>query len=198
MGKKTSPFAFRHFIVHHDRCSMKIGTDAVLLGAWTRVAGAKTMLDIGTGSGILALMLAQRASPEARIDALEIAQPDFLQANENARHSPWPEKIKVHPTSIQAYRTKTKYDLIVCNPPYFINSLLPASPSRKLARHTTSLSNSDLLSAVKRLLSDQAHSLLFSPLLRAFNLNPWQKDPVCIAHDVLHSFRESKSHRNGG
>ena len=153
MKKESGPFRFKQFIVHHDRCAMKVGTDAVLLGAWTNVAGAKTILDIGTGSGILSLMLAQRTPSNTKIDAVEIEQSDFLQATENARHSPWPEKINVHHTSIQTYQTQTQYDLIICNPPFFVNSLLPPSPSRKQARHTGALSNGDLLAAVKRLLS---------------------------------------------
>jgi tRNA1Val (adenine37-N6)-methyltransferase len=153
MEKERGPFAFKQFVIHHDRCAMKVGTDAVLLGAWTNVAGVKTILDIGTGSGILALMLAQRTPPTTRIDAVEIAQPDFVQATENTRNSPWPEKIKLHHTPIQTYRTETKYDLIVCNPPYFINSLLPSNPSRKQARHTGSLSSRDLLAAAKGHLS---------------------------------------------
>jgi len=153
MKKESGTFRFRQFIVHHDRCAMKVGTDAVLLGAWTSVAGAKTILDVGTGSGILSLMLAQRTPAETRIDAVEIEQPDFLQATENARQSPWAEKINVHHTSIQSYQTEKQYDLIICNPPFFVNSLLPPSPSRKQARHTGSLSNRDLLAAVIRLLS---------------------------------------------
>src|SRR5258706_14565711 len=105
MEKERGPFAFKQFIVHHDQCAMKVGTDAVLLGAWTSVTGVKTILDIGTGSGILALMLAQRTSSNARIDAVEIARSDFLQAVENAQHSLWREKINVHHTSIQSYLT---------------------------------------------------------------------------------------------
>ena len=153
MKKESGPFRFKQFTVHHDRCAMKVGTDAVLLGAWTRVAGAKMILDIGTGSGILSLMLAQRTHSSTRIDAVEIEQSDFLQATENARNSPWPEKINVHHTSIQSYQTETQFDLIICNPPFFVNGLLPPSPSRKKARHAGSLSNRELLVAVKRLLS---------------------------------------------
>src|SRR6266850_1577807 len=152
MKKERGPFTFKQFIVHHDRCAMKVGTDAVLLGAWAGAAGAKTILDIGTGSGIIALMLAQRTPSYARIDAVEIEQSDFLQASENAQNSPWPEKIIVHHTSIQEYQTDSQYDLIICNPPYFINSLLPPSPFRKQARHAALLPNRDLLTAVKRLL----------------------------------------------
>jgi len=153
MKKDNGPFRFKEFTVHHDRCAMKVGTDAVLLGAWTNVAGARTILDIGTGSGILSLMLAQRTPSNTRIDAVEIEQSDFLQAEENARNSPWPEKITVHNTSIQSYQTELQFDLIICNPPFFANSLLPPSPSRKQARHAGSLSSRDLLASVKRLLS---------------------------------------------
>ena len=169
MKKERGPFTFKQFIVHHDQCAMKVGTDAVLLGAWASVAGAKTILDIGTGSGILALMLAQRTPSNTRIDAVEIAHPDFLQATKNVLRSPWPKKITVHRAPIQLYQTDTKYDQIVCNPPYFIDSLLPPSPSRKQARHTGSLSSRDLLAAVKRLLSNDGTFSVILPTVEGIH-----------------------------
>jgi len=151
--ERGHPFTFKQFVIRDDRCAMKVGTDAVLLGAWASTAGAETILDIGTGSGILALMLAQRTRSNTRIDAVEIAQSDFIQATENAGNSPWWEKINMHHVAIQSYRTNTAYDLIVCNPPYFINSLVPPTLSRERARHAGSLSSRELLAAVKGNLS---------------------------------------------
>jgi len=151
--EKGRPFTFKEFVIRDDWCAMKVGTDAVLLGAWASTAGVETILDIGTGSGILALMLAQRTSSNTRIDAVEIAQPDFFQAMENARNSPWREKINLHHVEIQSYQSNTAYDLIVCNPPYFINSLRPPTLSRERARHAGTLSSRELLAAVKGHLS---------------------------------------------
>ncbi len=153
MDRTYPPFRFKQFEIRHERCTMKVGTDAVLLGAWVTVSGAKRLLDVGTGSGVLALMLAQRTSKEVKIDAVEISHDDFVQAEENAANSDWQEKITNHHTSIQEYVSEIRYDLIVSNPPYFMKSLLPASNRRKQARHTLSLSYDELVIAAKRLLS---------------------------------------------
>ena len=148
MSREKKPFRFKQFVVRHDR-SMKVGTDAVLLGAWADVRNANALLDVGTGSGIIALMLAQRTLPEARIEAIEIDKISYGEASENITHSPWPEKIKVLHTSLQEFHPDMKFDHMVSNPPYFIGSLLPASPAREHARHTSSLSYPALLTSVK-------------------------------------------------
>jgi tRNA1Val (adenine37-N6)-methyltransferase len=132
---------------------MKVGTDAVLLGAWATTPGATSILDVGTGSGVIALMLAQRTARDVIIDGIEPAAVDFAQAVENVAMSNWPVRINMVNTTIQNYFPDKKYDLIVSNPPFFINSLQPPSVSRTMARHTASLSHSDLLHNVQRLLS---------------------------------------------
>jgi len=132
---------------------MKVGTDAVLLGAWVNIHKAMHMLDIGTGSGTIALMLAQRSGELAEIDAVEIEEADALQADENFNNSPWAQKIHLHHTSIQNFFPEKKYDLIISNPPYFINSQSPPDSKRHLARHTISLSYQDLINSVVRLLT---------------------------------------------
>lgn len=152
MTKSGTHFQFKQFTVHHDRCTMKVGTDGVLLGAWANIEKAQSILDIGTGSGVIALMLAQRSSPETYIDAVEVEEQDAVQAQENVTASPWPKKIHIHHSSIQQFSPEKKYDAIVSNPPYFINSQQPPDARRTLARHTLSLSHHDLLLAVKRLL----------------------------------------------
>lgn len=147
------PFRFKHFTVAHDRSTHKVGTDGVLLGSWVDIrATDQNFLDIGTGSGVIALMLAQRAGNSARIDALEIHPHDAQQARENVARSPWPEKIAVHTVAAQNFETKTRYDLIVSNPPFFVNSLLPPDQKRTTARHTLDLSFVDLLFTVTRLI----------------------------------------------
>lgn len=131
---------------------MKVGTDGVLLGAWASVQNAKRILDVGTGSGLIALMLAQRTQPPVHIDAIDISKEDCEVAHENIMQSPWSEKINVHHASLQAFSSE-KYDLIVTNPPYFINSYKPPTEKRMQARHTETLSQHDLLQHSKRLLS---------------------------------------------
>src|SRR5690349_11091056 len=113
------PFSFKKFIVHDDQCQMKVGTDGVLVGAWVDVSGVSRVLDIGTGSGLIALMVAQRTPNEVIIDAVENLEPDARQAKENADRSPWSQRIHVHCSTIQNFSRAKYYDLIVSNPPYF-------------------------------------------------------------------------------
>lgn len=133
---------------------MKVGTDAVLLGAWVNIDEALHMLDIGTGNGTIALMLAQRSDESAEVDAVEIENTDALQAYENFKRSPWPDKIHLHHTSIQKFFPEKKYDLIVSNPPYFNNSQSPPDSKRHQARHTIALTYPELLTSVGRLLTE--------------------------------------------
>jgi tRNA1Val (adenine37-N6)-methyltransferase len=154
MSKSGTHFHFKQFSVRHDHCSMKVGTDGVLLGAWADVTGAENILDIGTGSGVIALMLAQRSDGNVQIDAIEVESDDAEQAKENAAHSPWPEKINIHHTSLQQFNTGVRYDLIVSNPPFFINSHKPPGERRTQTRHTTSLDYDTLLQHTSRLLND--------------------------------------------
>lgn len=148
------PFRFKQFTVAHDRSTHKVGTDGVLLGSWVDIrADDKHFLDIGAGSGVIALMLAQRTGSAVRVDALEIHEHDAEQAKENVARSPWPEKISVHTIAAQNFETETRYDLIVSNPPYFVNSLLPPDRKRTTARHALDLSFDDLLFTVTRLIT---------------------------------------------
>ncbi len=133
---------------------MKVGTDGVLLGAWADAEHAKTILDIGTGTGVIALMLAQRTGNDSHIDAVEIEESAFDQARENLLQSPWPEKISIYHTSIQNFQAGDNYDLIISNPPYFQNSQKPPDSKRLLTRHTDKLSFTDLITSVKRLLTN--------------------------------------------
>ncbi|MBN8577548.1 MAG: methyltransferase [Cytophagales bacterium] len=148
--KKT--FRFKQFNIHHHRATMKVGTDGVILGAWATTDKATRILDIGTGTGLIALMLAQRTLPTVHIDAIEISADDCAVAYENVKQSPWPEKVNVHHVALQEYFSKP-YDLIVSNPPFFINSYKPPTEKRTQARHSEMLSQQDLLFHSKRLLS---------------------------------------------
>ncbi|MBA4144975.1 MAG: hypothetical protein C0523_04370 [Cytophaga sp.] len=149
----SKPFQFKQFSLRDDQCAMKIGTDGVLLGAWVNVDHAKTVLDIGAGSGLIALMIAQRSKVAEQIMAVELGKEDAQQATENALASPWPSRIQVHQSRIQDFRSDHSFHLIVSNPPFFNNSLLPPSGKRKAARHTESLSYQDLLASAERLIT---------------------------------------------
>lgn len=178
----SAPFHFRQFRVDQNRSTHKVGTDGVLLGAWVRIKEEDShILDVGTGSGLIALMLAQRTGTAIRIDGVEIEEDDAKQATENVRQSPWPEKISIHPAAVQQFFPEKKYDLIISNPPYFVNSLLPPEKKRSQARHTHQLSFEDLLMAASRLLTKQgrlavilpyAEGLKFIDLARSFYLIP--------------------------
>ncbi len=148
----SQEFVFKQFKILQDKCAMKVGTDAVLLGSWVNASNAKTILDIGTGTGIIALMLAQKS--DATIDAIDIDKNAFLQASENIAGCKWKERIQIHHISLQQYSTDSpKYDLIVSNPPYFVDSSKASEESRTNARHTDQLPFSDLLNGVLNLLN---------------------------------------------
>ena len=139
-------FSFKQFNVDDEGCTMKVGTDAVLLGAIADCASVKSILDIGTGSGIIALMLAQRS--QATIDAIEIDENSFLKAKQNFANSPWPNRLTALHTSLQDFsKTINKtYDLIISNPPFFSNSFQPQMERKRISKHDASLNFADLIS----------------------------------------------------
>lgn len=143
-------FRFKQFLIRQETAAMKVGTDGVLLGAWADVENAKSVLDIGTGSGVIALMIAQRCN--AQVQAVEIDTSSALQARHNFEKSPWENRLSVETVSLQEYSkvSSVKFDLIVSNPPYFNKSLKSPSPDRTLTRHTDELSNTDLLLGVSK------------------------------------------------
>jgi tRNA1Val (adenine37-N6)-methyltransferase len=145
-------FVFKQFIVKQNKCAMKVGTDAVLVGAWAEMPKDGSVLDIGTGTGIIAMMAAQRS--QAFVDALEIDIDSYIQAVENTSNCKWRDRIVIHLMSLQQYtiRSERKYDAIISNPPYFSNSLQASSESRTKARHTCTLKFEELLSGVATLL----------------------------------------------
>ena len=112
----NSVFKFKKFAVNQDQCGMKVGTDGVLLGAWAR--GGNRVLDIGTGTGVIALMLAQRF-PKAKITAIDIAEEACRQAKENVSASPFAHQVQVEHTSLQEFESAERFDCIVSNPPFF-------------------------------------------------------------------------------
>ena len=158
-------FNFKKFSVAQDKTKMKIGTDGVLLGSWTPLSNnPKKILDIGTGTGVIALMLAQRTS-NSIIDAVEIDSESFLQAKENFETSPWANRLHIFCSSIQDYIhvAPTQYDLIVSNPPYFSNGTPSKYSEKNLVKHTNHLPHDELLDAVCQLLDDQGIFSLILP-----------------------------------
>jgi len=146
---------------------MKVGTDAVLLGAWVFPNGSKHILDIGTGTGVIALMLAQKT--QAHIDAIDIDEEAVLQAKQNVLESKFASQISVAQTSLQNYsQTSTqKYNLIVTNPPYFEQSLKSTDEQRSHARHADVLPFEELLDGVLKLLDEKGKFCLILPTLEA-------------------------------
>ena len=155
-------FTFKQFTIRHDRCAMKVGTDGVLLGAWTDVSHSYRLLDIGTGTGLIALMLAQRC-PKASITAIDIDAEAVEQARENVLLSPWSDRVEVALQDICKYLTDKHFDTIVSNPPYFIDSLKCPNDQRNTARHTDTLDAERLLESVARLLTDDGRFSIILP-----------------------------------
>lgn len=163
-------FQFKQFTIHHDKCAMKVGTDGVLLGAWAGTEGCKRILDIGTGTGLIALMLAQRS--KADIDAIDIDARACLQAGENAEASPFAGRIYVIHSDLADFAAAAtrKYDLIVSNPPYFADSLKCPDRQRSMARHTDTLPLDRLLHDSRSLLAPGGRLALILPYDRMENL----------------------------
>lgn len=163
-------FVFKQFTIHQDKCHMKVGTDAVLLGSWIQPQQEKRILDIGTGTGILAIMLAQKST--AHIDAIEIDQGAYEQAVQNATFCKWRNRIKVYHESLQQFTSthKEKYDLIVSNPPYFVDSSKPPKEGRVAARHNDFLSFEELIDGVVKTLNPAGKFLVILPNKEATSL----------------------------
>ncbi|MDY0101894.1 MAG: methyltransferase [Lentimicrobium sp.] len=160
-------FIFKQFSVEDTDCSMKVGTDAVLLGAWVDAPQTGRVLDIGTGCGLLAIMVAQRS--EAMITAIEIDQPSAAQAHNNFINSPWSSRMDVRTISLQNYAATCPgyFNLIITNPPFFVNSLKTPHAARSLARHNDELPFSVLAAISAELLSKNGILSLILPIKEA-------------------------------
>ncbi len=163
-------FKFKQFTIRQERSAMKVGTDGVLLGAWASVSPAtRAILDIGTGTGLIALMLAQRC-PEGRIVGVEIDSESAAQARENVAVSPWSDRVAVAECAIQEFTSEQRFDLIVSNPPYFVDSLKSPDASRNKARHTDTLSFEELMRATERLLAPEGRFAVIVPAEAALSV----------------------------
>ena len=151
-------FQFKQFTIEQELCAMKVGTDGVLLGAWAK--GGPRILDIGTGTGIIALMMAQRY-PEAQVTAIDIDEGAVRQAEQNVSQSPFLGRISVLQQAVQEHLGE--YESIVSNPPFFIDSLQAPDEQRNMARHTATLSYAELMKAAYRLLADNGEFSVVIP-----------------------------------
>lgn len=144
-------FRFKQFTVCDERSAMKIGTDGVLLGAWADIEGDSRILDVGTGTGLIALMLAQR-NASAEIVGVDISHEAVEEARDNFLNSPWAKRLSVTEGDVCSFESNEKFDHIVSNPPYFVDSLHSPDSLRTMARHTSSLKFEDLVASAVRLL----------------------------------------------
>jgi tRNA1Val (adenine37-N6)-methyltransferase len=165
--KSGSHFRFKQFTVAHDRTPHKVGTDGVLLGAWVDVEDTKEILEIGTGSGVIALILAQRTSTKTHIDAVELDSDSAEQARENVATSPWPTKVSVHHSSIQFFQSIKKYDLVISNPPFFVDSTRSSESKRTNARHTGELAFDELIDVALKFLNADGRLAIILPTTEA-------------------------------
>lgn len=160
------PFRFKQFSVAQGKCAMRVNTDGVLLGAWADTVSAEKILDIGTGTGVIALMMAQK-STSATIDAIDIDETAYQQAKENFADSPWSQRLQAHHCALQDFAPQHKYDLIISNPPYFIDDFKADDLQKNIARHAIALSYEELINGISRLLSDRGEACIVLP---TFNL----------------------------
>ncbi len=157
------PFHLKQFSLHHHRSSMKVGTDSLLLGIWVQTENANRILDIGTGCGILALLAA--ACSDAQVDAVELDKDSFEEASENFRNSPFAGRLSAFHDDFNKFsgETKKKYDLIISNPPFFINDKRASEQIRSNARHGDKLNYEELCAGVVRLLDLHGRFCLVLP-----------------------------------
>ena len=158
-------FQFKQFTVWHDLCSMKVGTDGTLLGAWVTVHPNDHVLDVGTGSGLIALMVAQRGA--ATVCAIDVDEGAVQQASFNVRQSPWASRIVVQHADFTSFVAPQPYQLVVCNPPFFSHALKGPDAQRNLARHTSCLCAHTLMEGACRMLDATGRVAIVVPFDQA-------------------------------
>ncbi|MBC7413222.1 MAG: methyltransferase [Bacteroidia bacterium] len=187
------PFVFKQFEIAQHLCAMKVGTDAVLLGAWASVYNARTILDIGTGTGILALMLAQK-NTLASITAIDIDESAVIQASHNFANSKFATQLNIQHTCLQNFvaQSTVKYDVIISNPPFFENSSRAQDAARNIARHNDSLTLAELIQSVQILLAQNGTFYIVLPatqqstLLQLINNNKMYVQQIMYIHTKEH------------
>ncbi len=158
----NSYFKFKQFIVHQDKAAMKVGTDGVLLGAWSDVTCDREVLDVGTGTGLITLMLAQR-NQSLQVTAIDVDEGAVQQAQHNFSLSNWTERLGVEKCALQNFDKEDSFDHVICNPPYFDRAYKSDDHSRTLARHTDTLSFDELVAHAFRVTHTKARLSLVLP-----------------------------------
>lgn len=156
-------FRFKQFSLLNDRTAMKVGTDGVLLGAWCDVAGAHRVLDVGTGCGLIALMIAQR-NHDAVISAIDIDHDAVEEAKVNIANSPWSDRVEARVADFNDYVAQEPFDLIVSNPPFFTEDVMAPDRSRNQARHSVTLTLEQLIIKSKSMLADGGTLAIITPV----------------------------------
>lgn len=167
----NKPFKFKQFTIQQDKTAMKVGTDGVLLGAWVSIeSNPFSILDIGTGTGLIALMLAQKSNAEI-IDAIELNSDAYEQTVANFEESDWGDRLFCYHASFQEFveEIDDKYDLIISNPPFYTSTYKKLEKDRAMARHTETLTYSDLLKGVSKLLTENGSCAFIIPFSEAIN-----------------------------
>lgn len=178
-------FRFRYFSVEDSDSTMKVGTDSMLLGSWADPSGAGSILDVGTGCGVLALMMAQKS--DCIIDAIDIHLPSVEEASGNFRASPWAGRINIFHSSIRDFSKEScrKYDLIISNPPFFSNSFKPADTAKLIARHEHSLDLNSLVDCCFPIMNRDASLLLILPVQESQALLSYSTTKNLYPHRVM-------------
>ena len=188
----NSWFQFKQFTIHQDRCAMKVTTDACLFGAWVvREVGSpksevRSVLDIGTGTGLLSLMLAQKIN--AHIDAIEMDKEAAEQAQENSMASPWKERINIVHGNVKELSNipLDKYDIIISNPPFYENELTSPDPKKNTAHHDEGLLLPELLQVIHSVLAPEGRFYLLLPYKRMIEAGLLlQKYMLTITHTAV-------------
>ena len=177
MPPPAKPFHFKQFDIVQSRSAMRVGTDAVLLAAWARMDKPTHILDVGTGTGLIALICAQRC-PFALVDAVEIDSGSAEDARENFLRSPWSDRLKIHLGDFLKITTSEKFDLIISNPPYFTHSLRAADPSRNAARHDDFLPSDAFMKHARTMLKKDGVVALIFP---KSELERWVVDAASVS-----------------
>ncbi|MGO4904780.1 tRNA1(Val) (adenine(37)-N6)-methyltransferase [Flavobacterium sp. W20_MBD1_R3] len=183
-----SKFQFKQFSLEQDRCAMKIGTDGVLLGAWTPIENNPfSILDIGAGTGVIALMLAQRSNAE-QIDALEIDEEAYEQSVDNFENSPWSDRLFCFHAGLDEFidEPEDEYDLIVSNPPFYTDDYKSENEQRDLARFADAMPFEDLIEAADLLLSENGIFAVVIPFKEEENFLALAKDYELYPFKITH------------